>query len=364
MLTAWAVGGILLPTFIPMPRPLALISLGTATTAAYALSQETKWAALQGTITKVRNTNRIEAILTAEEYRHAADLARLEALYFSPAPPPAALPGAHPGQPVLPVADGEEDFYIPLPHVAPSAPPETALNRILASPYESRFFAGAQRSGKTMLAAVAARRLQQQRGTQIFHLNLASYGDEDKKYWGDISTISVTGNLNFDPDQSIHRLLGKAIECVDAFLQTTESLLIVDEWTILCSLFNPHVKLISQLNKRLAGIISGLSSSGKKQYRALWALAPELVASNLTQEGKAIKNLRLCYVSANPNADVSWKGDRVEFSQELFRQLKANYEGVCEPPPMTADRICQINGIWYPVGVSEADLVPPRRALI
>ena len=231
----------------------------------------------------------------------------------------------------------------------------TALDRLLEGPYQSRFFAGAQRSGKTMLAAVAAKRLQATRGTNIFHINLASIGDEDRQYWG-TATRSVTGNLTTDPADRVPHLLGKAIECVDQFLQTPESLLIVDEWTILCSLFNPHAKMVQQFTRRLAGIISGLSSSGTKQRRALWALAPELVATNLTQEGKAIKTLKLCYVSVNPGALVSWQGDRIEFSVELFKQLRANYEGVEMPPPMGGDRICQINGVWYPIGVSESDL--------
>lgn len=362
MLTAFSVGGILLPVFIPVARPLALISLGTATGCSWALSQETKYASFEGAIIKSRRENRIEAILTAEEYRHAAELSRLESLYFSPIPTP-ALPGAHPAQPALPQQDQDGDFYIPLPTPAIQPPSDTALSKIVASPYESRFIAGAQRSGKSLLAAVVSRRLQESRGTQIFHINLASVGDEDRHYWEN-ARISVTGNLTTCSPNQVPHLLGKAIECVDLFLQTPESLLIVDEWTILCSLFNPHIKMVSQLTKRLAGIISGLASSGRKQRRALWALAPELVATNLSQEGKSVKSLRLCYVSANPSATVEWQGDPVEFSIELFRQLKANYDGVEMPPLMQGDRIVQINGVWYPIGVkSTADLKasPPVR---
>lgn len=378
-LAAWSIGGIVLPIALPMPLPLAAISTGTATAMAYALSQEAKVGAVRTEIQRQRRENRLDRLITAEEYAHQAAMSRLEALYFSPVPqPPAALPGAHPAQPVLPVSApaavpfspplGEEDFYIPLPPVEtvetvetrPQSP--TALDQILASPYESRFIPGAQRAGKSLLAAVAARKLQSTRGTKIFHINLASYGDEDQRYWH-TATRSLTGNLTTDPSDRIPHLLGKAIEIVDQFLQTPESLLIIDEWTILCSLFNPHAKMVSQLTRRLAGIISGLSSSGKKQRRALWALSPELVATTLTPEGKAIKTLRLCYVAINPGAYVTWQGDRVEFSTELHKQLKANYEGVEMPPPMSSERICQINGIWYPIGVSEADLTPKTKIL-
>jgi hypothetical protein len=51
---------------------------------------------------------------------------------------------------------------------------KTALEQINQSPYKSRIFFGAQRSGKSMLVAIASKQLAG-RGVKVYHLNLLSY---------------------------------------------------------------------------------------------------------------------------------------------------------------------------------------------
>lgn len=227
---------------------------------------------------------------------------------------------------------------------------ETALDALLASPYISRALFGAQRTGKSYLAAVASRKLSEQ-GTKTYHLNLASFGTEDDEYWVH-ATKSVRGDLPSmsNPDDAVN-LIEAAIAAVEEWFTQPDSVLIVDELAYLGSSSNAYSELLKPLLKIIADKIACLSSTGIKRRQAIWTIAPEFVAGGLTQDARAVKKLQLCYVSIAPNRSVDWNGSRIGFNGELFEQIKNNFP--IEYPPvmgLNSDRICFVNNKWLPVG--------------
>lgn len=233
---------------------------------------------------------------------------------------------------------------------SPQRQRETALDALLASPYISRALFGAQRTGKSYLAAVASRKLSEQ-GTKTYHLNLASFGTEDDEYWSH-ATKSVRGDLPSvsDPDEAVG-LIEDAIAAVEEWFTQPDSILIVDELAYLGSSSNAYSELLKPLLKIIADKIACLSSTGIKRQQAIWTIAPEFVAGGLTQDARAVKKLQLCYVSIAPNRSVDWNGSRIGFNGELFEQIKNNFP-IEYPPAMglSSDRICFVNNKWLSVG--------------
>lgn len=229
---------------------------------------------------------------------------------------------------------------------------KTAISRILAAPYTSRFFVGAQRSGKSYLAAMAAAEMD----INVYHLNLASNlgnaGDtEDSRYWRNVKASVCCKLKRLDSSEAAQKIA----EAIDVFWQfeedTSPALLIVDEWAEMGSLYNRHSALLAELTTLLANECSSLSSTGTKQRKAIWAIAPEIVAGNLVQPAKAVKALKLCYVTVPPGRSLDWQGNAVRFSEELFEQVRVNFKAVEHPGSMwREDRIAWIEGDWLPVG--------------
>ena len=228
--------------------------------------------------------------------------------------------------------------------------PKNALSTLLASPYVSRAIFGAQRTGKSYLAAVASLELAK-KGTNVFHINLMSYGDEDAIYWQharksircDLASMSVNEGKPFIKD---------AIAVVAEFVQTPNSLLIVDEWAYICSTSTPHLNSLFGLLNDLAGQIASLSSAGIKRQRGLWVIAPEFVAGAMVPQGKAAKKLQLLYATIHPDRSIDWNGNAIGFSDELFQQIKNNFP-IDLPDSMelpNCDRIAYIDRQWMPIG--------------
>jgi hypothetical protein len=226
----------------------------------------------------------------------------------------------------------------------------TALSALLRSPFLSRALFGAQRTGKSYLAAVASCKLAQT-GTNIFHVNLMSYGSEDAEYWQhakksircDLPALSVSEGKPF---------IKQAISLVAEFVQTPNSLLIVDEWAYMASTANPHRDSLGGLLNDISSQITSLSSAGIKRQRGLWAISPEFVAGSLVPQGKAVKKLQLVYVTIHPDRWVDWNGNAIGFSDELFQQVANNFP-IDLPDSMELpdhDRIVYIDRQWLPVG--------------
>ena len=125
------------------------------------------------------------------------------------------------------------------------------------------------------------------------------------------------------------------------------SILVVDEWTNATASHANYVDLLAPLIKTLASKITAFSSTGMKRKKALWTIAPEMVAGTMEDFGKAVKKLSLCLVAIAPGHIVTWQGQELTFSWELYSQCTKNYAGL-SPPPEDAEesRLAYLNGQW------------------
>ena len=242
---------------------------------------------------------------------------------------------------------------------------ETGLLRIVADPFQSRAFFGAQRTGKSFFVAAATQQLAE-KGVKVFHLNLASVQDdgEDDRYWS--HTTSVRGDLGFMDPRDAAELIAKSIALVKQFIDAPcGALLICDEWTVVGRKNHSYATELEQLTKMLNGITASLVSSGKKRQKAIWTIAPDMVAGGLAEGARlTVKDLALVLVSIAPWTTVEWSRrdghglkSEVSFSHELFGQLERNYSGLTRPKNngslSGSDRIVFMDGYWYPLGVNK-----------
>lgn len=229
------------------------------------------------------------------------------------------------------------------------------LDQVLQSPGISRLVLGGQRTGKSYFCAVASRELAKQ-GWKFFHINLASYGDEDSYYW-QYAHRSVVGDLaTIQDDDQARDLIDDALDCIKEFIVTEKSILIADEVSITGSKYGKHDA--SAYIRLLAEQISALTSTGTKRKRAIWALCSELRAGAMKDAVKAIKSLRLLYFAIVPGRFVEWQGEKITFGEELHQQIVDNFKSTTKPTNEQVslcrrhgiDRLAYINGEWMPVG--------------
>jgi hypothetical protein len=239
---------------------------------------------------------------------------------------------------------------------------KTALEQIKQSPYKSRIFFGAQRSGKSMLVAIASKQLAD-RGVKVYHLNLLSYAkdglDEDAKYTQHCIK-SVRGDISKMSEQEVTWLVTQAIALVNEWWAQDNAILIVDEWAYLAAKDCQFALMIQALVGLIAGKMSALNSSGMKRTLAVWAVAPKMVAGNLTESGKSIKSMECVYVTVRRGQTVDWQGQGVGFDEQLFDQVSNNY---AITRPTIADsgssRIAFVGDRWLPLGTTPDMLAQP-----
>jgi hypothetical protein len=224
-----------------------------------------------------------------------------------------------------------------------------ALSALLKSPFLSRAWFGAQRTGKSYLAAVASLELSK-RGIKIYHLNLASFGDEDAVYWQH-AVKSVRADLSSLDEMTAQPFIDEAISLVHEFFSTRNAILIFDEITLTGSLSNQHAAALDPLLRLVADKIACLASTGTKRAQAIWTLSPDFVAGSLSQQVKAIKSLALVFVAIAPGRSVDWNGNRIGFHAEAFGNVQRNFPVLTMPSSNAGcDRICFVDGHWLPVG--------------
>ena len=266
--------------------------------------------------------------------------------------PTPALEGGYIGQPSL-----EPGPATPPP--APMPAVETAM-AVMTRSFKSFAIFGGQRTGKSYLASIASQRMSQN-GTKVFHMNLASYGDEDSHYWQHVEQ-SVTCNLKRLEAYSVASKIQDALSLVETFESTKNALLIVDEWAAIGSTHHAYAKELEPLMVRLASTVADLASIGMKQRRAIWTIAPEMTANSLTNPAKAVKKLALVLVAVAPHTSVDWEGQQVTFDHSLYQQLRNNFPSVEMPVPSPAltgcDRIASVEGAWMPLGIESNVLTP------
>lgn len=191
-----------------------------------------------------------------------------------------------------------------------------------------------------------------EQGVQIFMINLYSVGREDDEYTKRFK--SVRGDLlTITDEEEALTLVQEAIALADAFIQYPgPAILLCDEWAGITGSYSRYVNLLEPLIKDLADKISGFSSSGMKREKALWTIAPEIVAGTMETVGKSVKKLSVCLVGIAPGHVEYWRGSELTFSWELYQQVAKNYPGVLSPPPEDSEhsRIAFVNGEWLPLG--------------
>ena len=383
ILTAVALSAWLLPVAAKLPHGLttALLSgsLGAAVANVVTMPKTLKQRAVEATERELEDEILAHQLLLQAEAKKRSlsevwgdrnpipDPIRLGAMPVQIQQPPQyqpALEGGYIGQntiapgPVAPVATPTAPATIPATPAAGNVEP-SAIDRLLSSPWVSRCVFGAQRSGKTMLVSSFTKSL----GAKTYHINLGSFGGEDKEYWSHAQ--SITANLTALSESQAAAIIGDCIELVQRFAGDSQAVLVVDEWSITASTFHRHKALLEPLAGLIAAIGSDLVANGVKRSQALYLLAPEMVASKLSEPGKIIKSLALVLAGVSPAKTVTWQGNKVSFSQELYSQIKANFPACpALPSPgdrvLSGDRICSVDGVWF--HIPDFGAVPPPTA--
>jgi hypothetical protein len=225
----------------------------------------------------------------------------------------------------------------------------TAAEKILANPAKSLAWFGGERTGKSYGAAQVSRMA----GVNVYQINLASYGEEDSEYWGH-AVASFSCDMDFDAEtgEQANALIGEALGVYYKFKKDpAPSILVFDEWVLTAAKANRWSFFLEPLINEVASLATTLSSSGTKRGKGLWLISPKLVAGELTDAGKAIKGLPLCYVAIPQGRTVEWHGKQIGFDASLHKQICANYDA---PPVPGYDHACDrkafIGGSWYPLG--------------
>jgi hypothetical protein len=223
----------------------------------------------------------------------------------------------------------------------------TALDRMLSNPFKSRAWFGGERCGKSY----GASKVSQTIGARIYHINLASYGDEDEQYWGH-AVQSVRTDLDMIERRDAQVVLGEALALLERFKQDTEpSILIFDEWALSATKTHRYAEFLAPLTNEAAGLMTTLSSSGTKRQKAIWAISPKLVSGELSQSGKAVKGLELTYVAIGEGQSIEWNGKHFRLDNQLHDQLCANFRDIPKPGYSHGNpRQCWVGDEWLPLG--------------
>ena len=240
----------------------------------------------------------------------------------------------------------------PIAVVVPSFTSISPVGLLTANPYQNRLFFGGQRTGKSFLAAIATRYLAS-KGIKVFHLNLSytltSEGrDEDAEYW-EHATESIRFDLDGLDEEEALKVIDSAVGMVESFWSTTGAILVVDEAPAQASRVNGYAHLLERLNKKIASCSAQSNSTGVKRGKSVWAIGPEFVAGNMTQEGKSFcKTGSLVHVFIHPQGQSEWNGQRLVFDTGLFQQLTANFQTAILDPNLapSCTRGTQVDGTF------------------
>ena len=226
----------------------------------------------------------------------------------------------------------------------------SAQELIIARPYVSRAFYGAQRSGKTWLAAVCSAELAaSDLKTKTFYINLCHAEADSLDIWSHAK--KVIADLSVCDAYTAEDAIEDSLELIDEAMKSPHSLLIVDEFIYTASTTNQYAEQMKPLVTKLADKITTLSSAGTKRKQAIYTIAPNIVASRLSNDGKAVKSLEPTLVGIAPGYSIDVDGHAVIWSDEVFTQVYDNYKGVQHPgdKDYLSERIAWVNNKWRPV---------------
>ena len=239
----------------------------------------------------------------------------------------------------------------------PNSPdsPRSALDTIVNTPFVSRAIFGFQRTGKTNMVVMAILELAKLYGVHAFVINLNAYtgNGEQEVYWQGDHITAVLGDLEeiTDVDEA-QALINQAKALVDAFTQHHgPAVLVVDEWSGTSASHATYAEPLQALVRQIAGRVTSLASTGVQREKAVWTIAPEMVAETMDAFGKAIKKLSVCLVAIAPGHIAKWKHTELTFSDELLAQVRRNFPAISNPPADSAhSRIAFIDGHWRELG--------------
>lgn len=242
---------------------------------------------------------------------------------------------------------------------------DTALSRLLASPFQSRAIFGGQRTGKSNLVSVASSELAKS-GAKIYHINLLSYtgkGDEDSQYVKHCEQ-SIRSDFSHETDSNRRTaVVADCIKMVQAWWDYEgEAILIFDEYAYAASVAVPETGALLTL---IADKLSAIASSGMKREHSLWALSPTMVASEMQDAGKRIKSLKPVMVAIAPGHTEEWQGQQLTFDSSLHTEVNRNFGNII-PFPSAAmtpgeSRIAYIDGSWCGLGTNGKKKEEPQQ---
>ena len=239
----------------------------------------------------------------------------------------------------------------------PNSPdsPRSALDTIVNTPFVSRAIFGFQRTGKTNMVVMAILELAKLYGVHAFVINLNAYtgNGEQEVYWQGEHITAVLGDLEeiTDVDEA-QALINRAKALVDDFTQHHgPAVLVVDEWSGTTASHATYAEQLQTLVRKIAGRVTSLASTGVQREKAVWTIAPEMVAETMDAFGKAIKKLSVCLVAIAPGHVAKWKHTELTFSDELLAQVRRNFPAISNPPTESAhSRIAFIDSQWRELG--------------
>ena len=141
-------------------------------------------------------------------------------------------------------------------------------------------------------------------GVHAFVINLNAYtgNGEQEVYWQGEHITAVLGDLEeiTDVDEA-QALINRAKALVDDFTQHHgPAVLVVDEWSGTTASHATYAEQLQTLVRKIAGRVTSLASTGVQREKAVWTIAPEMVAETMDAFGKAIKKLSVCLVGDRP----------------------------------------------------------------
>lgn len=229
----------------------------------------------------------------------------------------------------------------------------TPVDILVAALFSHRAFYGGQRTGKSLLASAASAGIVEAApGTKVFYLNLFAFdfaetqrmfGHAHKSVICDLAPVS-----KFEAEPTI----AAAAALFTEFTQTTGAILIIDEAASMGDVRGRHIEALSPLVNNLVGYLSAIRDSSKKRRKAVWTVAPGIVAGNLDDGMKSLmKGFSPVLVAIPKHRSVDWEGQTLTTDTTIAGQLKSNYSGMTfDAPEMDCDRVCLIDSIWMPLG--------------
>lgn len=239
----------------------------------------------------------------------------------------------------------------------PNAPKghRSALDCIIHTPFVSRAIFGFQRTGKTNMAVMAIKQLHERYGVHAYVINLNAFtgNGEQTVYWQGEHITAVLGDLEeIESADEASALIAKAKNLVNQFTKHHgPAVLLVDEWSGMTASHATYADELQPLIRKIAGRVTSLASTGVQREKAVWTIAPEMVAETMDSFGKAIKKLSVCLVAIAPGHTAKWKTTELTFSSELLGQVRKNFPAVIDPPTDSEhSRIAYIDGQWRELG--------------